>query len=446
MHESTLSAALGESEFDDFEVFESAVFSRICAIGRAEAARMLRELDDELARSAPSGLRVKDRRVKRVLTRFGEVEVCRRRYRDTSGACRYLLDERMRLEPRRRVSVSLERSLVRLSTAVSFREAADIVSELTAACVSHATAHAAIARAGARLATEAEAAAERLHDLGVLPAGTREADTLHCEADGTVIAMQHARSRRAEVKLAVFYDSKAQGAQVVHASFCGSKRFWREASAAAGDVYDLGAPGPVIVSGDGAQWVRGGLDVLPHARFILDPFHIGRALLTATASRQVARRTFSDLYRHGLSPALVSLARFAAEHPEREDAIKQVSRYLRANADGLWRADPGLGAIEGHIDKVLAARFKKKGQRWSPRGADAMARVLAASRMSRPMPLGVWEQPVRHGQARPLTPAEVSQTGRRGVRVRSARIVSHNTGEGFTRKLRDISGARKADY
>lgn len=29
-----------------------------------------------------------------------------------------------------------------------------------------------------------------------------------------------------------------------------------------------------------------------------------------------------------------------------------------------------------------AARFKNKGQRWSPRGADAMARVLAASRMS----------------------------------------------------------------
>jgi len=148
MDESTLSAALGESEFDDFEVFESAVFSRICAIGRAEAARMLRELDDELALSAPSGLRVKDRRVKRVLTRFGEVEVCRRRYTDTSGACRYLLDERMRLEARRRVSASLERSLVRLSTAVSFREAADIVSELTAVCVSHATAHAAIARAG----------------------------------------------------------------------------------------------------------------------------------------------------------------------------------------------------------------------------------------------------------------------------------------------------------
>ena len=35
MNESTLSVALYASELDDFEVFERAVFDRICAIGRA---------------------------------------------------------------------------------------------------------------------------------------------------------------------------------------------------------------------------------------------------------------------------------------------------------------------------------------------------------------------------------------------------------------------------
>ena len=446
MNESTLSVALYASELDDFEVFESAVFDRICAIGRAEASRMLRELDDELARSASSGLRVKDRRVKRVLTRFGEVEVLRRRYVDPSGAHRYLLDERLRLEPRRRVSASLERSLVRLSTAVSFREAADIVSCLTAAHVSHATAHDAIGRAGTRLAGQAETAAASLHDLGVTPDGTREADPICCEADGTVIALQHARVKRAEVKLAVFYDQKADGAQAVHAAFCPSKRFWREASAVAGEIYDLASPRTTIVSGDGARWVRGGLDVLPHARFILDPFHVGRALVAATGSPQTSRRVFSELYAHGLPQALVSLGRMAEDHPERAEALERASRYLRANADGLWRADPGLGAIEGHIDKVLAARFKKKGQRWSPRGADAMARVLAASRMARPLPLGAWEPPARPDVPRPLTPKEAARTQKGAHPARTARIVSHNTGVGFTRVLRDISGARKADY
>ncbi len=446
MHESTPSVDLCASGFSDFEGLEHAVFDHVCAIGRAEAARMLRELDDELARSAPPGLRVKDRRMKRVLTRFGEVEVSRRRYLDPSGAHRYLLDERLRLEPRRRVSVSLERSLVRLSAAVSFREAADIVSELCAARVSHATAHDAIGRAGCRLAEQAARAAAALHDLGAMPDGTREADPVCCEADGTVIALQHARVKRAEVKLAVFYDKKADGAQAVHAAFCPSKRFWREASAVAGAVYDLASPRTTIVSGDGARWVRGGLDVLPRARFILDPFHVGRALLAATGSRRSAGRVFSELYGRGLSPALVSLERFAAQHPERAEAVKRVSGYLSANQDGLWRAEPGLGAIEGHVDKVLAARLKKKGQRWSPRGADAMARVLAASRMSRPMPLGVWESPARHEPARPLAPSEVAPRGSSGARIRTGRIVSHNTGEGFTRKLRDISGARKADY
>jgi hypothetical protein len=431
---------------DDFEFFESAVFDAVCEQGRLLAGRALGELDGVLAKGAPKDWRVKDVRSRRILTRFGEVEVTRRRFVDPSGASHYLLDEHLSIPARRKVSPALERAIVALSASVSFREAAAIVGDLTQGDVSHATAHSGIARAGERLKEQSVAAAADLHDLGLAPQGRRKVDPLHCEADGTVIALQNTRARRAEVKLAVFYGDKGGGVGAVHAAFCPAKAFWREASAVAGDTFDLSRPSRIVLSGDGANWVRGGLDVLPHARFTLDPFHVNKALLTATGSYPVARRASAMLYGAGLDSCIAGLDRFASSHPERAEAIQKVKGYLSSNADGLWRADPSLGSIEGHIDKVLAARFKKKGRRWSPAGADRMARVLAAVRSKRPLPVGVWEAPEERLIRRRPTPKELDRVRGSADKTHAARIVSNRTGQGFTRGLRDIAGTRRADY
>jgi hypothetical protein len=446
MNEGTLSVPGALLDSDDFEFFEAAVFDAVCEQGRALASQALQELDGMLARSAPPGLRVEDVRSRRILTRFGEVEVTRRRFLDPSGVSHYLLDEHLSIPARRKVSPALERAIVALSASVSFREAATIVGDLTRGDVSHATAHSAVARAGERLKEHAAAAAADLHDLGLAPQGEKRADPLHCEADGTVIAMQNTRTRRAEVKLAVFYGEKVGGAGAVHAAFCPAKTFWREASAVAGGVFDLSRPSRVVLSGDGANWVRGGLDVLPHALFTLDPFHVNKALLTATGSYPVARKASATLYGAGLEPCLAGLDRFASSNPDRVEAIQKVKGYLTSNADGLWRADPSLGSIEGHIDKVLAARFKKRGRRWSPAGADRMARVLSAIRSKRPLPVGVWEAPEERLIRRRPTPKELDRVRRSADKTHAAKIVSNRTGQGFTRGLRDIAGTRRADY
>jgi hypothetical protein len=431
-----------------FEELEDGVFASICEFGRRETAAALRALDARLCASAPLRWCVKDRRSRTILTRYGPVDIQRRRYVDEDGATRYLLDERLHLEKRARVSPSLERLLVTLSADVSFRVASKIVSTVVGTHVSHAVAHDRLGRAGKRLAIQGAVAASDLFDLGLDPGGTADAASLSVEADGTVIALQNSGRRRGEVKLAVFYTDKSKGLGAVHAGFQAASDFWGEAVAAAGSHYDLASIRACVVAGDGARWVRGGLDVLPYSHFQLDPFHIHKAILRASGDHGFSARTFCALYEDGLHAADGMLSRFATEHPERADDIKDVRRYLASNADGLWRSDPSCGSIEGHIDKVLANRMKKRGRRWSPRGADAMAHVLAAQRSRRPLPCGTWSAPVAHSEIA----APVRAPKRHGSKVASpghvhqARIVSHKTGESFTRTLRDISGARNADY
>ena len=428
-----------------FEEFEDGVFAEVCEFGRERSATALMALDDALCAEAPRAWRVKDRRSRTVLTPYGTVGISRRRYIDDDGTSHYLLDEHFELEKRSRVSPAIERSLVKLSATVSFRDAAGVISDVLGAHLSHSTARSLLVRAGERLALEGEAAASDLHDLGLAPEGTEEANKLYCEADGTVIALQGTRRRRGEVKLAVFYTDKRVGAPVAHAGYQASKHFWREASAVAGVHYDIANIDSAVVSGDGARWVRGGLDVVPRSRFLLDPFHIRKAISRACADHAFAARVFTALYEDGHAVADGMLATFAREHPERAGEIEDVRRYLTANTDGLWRSQPSLGTIEGHIDKILACRLKKRGRRWSQAGADAMAHVLAAKHSGRPLPCGIWEAPVTHATPEPHRPKTPRRRSGSEAHVPQGRIVSHNTGESFTRMLRDIAGTRGAD-
>lgn len=97
---------------------------------------------------------------------------------------------------------------------------------------------------------------------------------------------------------------------------------------------------------------------------------------------------------------------------------------------------------EGHIDKTLANRMKKGGRRWSKRRADSMARVIAATRSGRPLPVGTWNEPVPAAGSRPCAVAAASQsTHPTPAWVTPAGIVLHARGRRFTKTLHEIAGA-----
>jgi hypothetical protein len=142
----------------------------------------------------------------------------------------------------------------------------------------------------------------------------------------------------------------------------------------------------VLLGGDGAAWIRGGLPPDGRGRFQLDPFHLARACRrrlgeAGPAAYQAARQGDQAALQEHLATAWAR-----ARTPQRRAKLAEFEGYLLANADGLppwsqrvppaYRQHVGLGAMEANIDKPYAQRFKRRGMSWSRAGITALAKVL----------------------------------------------------------------------
>ncbi len=121
--------------------WEEASYREGCAYARERATVRLKELDDRLLRSKPKGLRVEGFRERTVVTRFAEVLVRRRMYRDQEGKSVFALDESLGWKSHQSSSPSLAESVVSMATVAPFRVVARLLSALTAGVLSAMTIH-----------------------------------------------------------------------------------------------------------------------------------------------------------------------------------------------------------------------------------------------------------------------------------------------------------------
>ena len=92
---------LGEDHSDAGMDWEQEAYRAGCAHARELGERRLQTLDDELMHNRPKGLRLVGSRGRTLVTRFGDVTVERRLYRDTDGETVFLLDEYLGWKPPR---------------------------------------------------------------------------------------------------------------------------------------------------------------------------------------------------------------------------------------------------------------------------------------------------------------------------------------------------------
>ena len=120
-----------------------------CTYARELAEHRLSALDDELMRSRPMGLRLVGFREKTLVTRFGDVIIRRRMYRDSDDETVFPLNEYLGLKPQQLASPSVTDSVVEMATEMPpyqvrgrlFRKVTKTVSALTAGVLSRSTVH-----------------------------------------------------------------------------------------------------------------------------------------------------------------------------------------------------------------------------------------------------------------------------------------------------------------
>jgi len=345
------------------------------------------DIDDRLMRERDKGLEVVVGRPRRIVTTFGELTVRRRLYRRKgTGEPVFLLDEALGLEKGKRLSPRMRELAVELGTEMTFRRAAKVLSRIVPG-ISAMGVWDEVKAAGERAAGEAEAVCSAVFERGVVPEGGKVIERLYVEADGVVIAQQRSDKRNDEVKIVVGYEGKdGKPRRLVNrktvAGRIDAERIWEEASAYFAGEWDLSEVREVRVGGDGAEWVKGGLEVFPRASYHLDRYHLRRKLTEGLSfDVESYEEVVKGIAEMDLGVTLAGLDK--AMRKARGAARKRVSelrRYILENWDGirLLPEDERLGTIEGQVRHTICRRMKRINARWSPAGTDRMARLLAA--------------------------------------------------------------------
>jgi len=110
--------------------------------------------------------------------------------------------------------------------------------------------------------------------------------------------------------------------------------FWLKAADLIYRDYELKDMKSIYIHGDGANWIKEGIDWLPESMLVLDKFHLNKAIMEATARQPEKRR---DIYRaintsdlNFFKKITTEMAKCASSERERK-MITDFSRYITNN-------------------------------------------------------------------------------------------------------------------
>lgn len=324
-----------------------------------------------------AGLRVERRAERRqVLTLLGELEYRRTYYKRRDGTYCHPIDALAGVAANEKVSGGVSLALVESAVGMSYAKSAQAV---TGGQVSRQTVLHKI-RAGV-----AEPA----------PCGKRrKVPVLHVDADEDHVHLQTGQS--AVVPLVSVYEEVIyrgkRGAckNIVHYSEFGKRptELWEEVLTDLERRYDL-SDTKIYLHGDGAAWIKQGLEWLPGSVFVLDRYHKNKALkhlvsgidrLSGCQYEHLARKAAEYADREGLQRLQNKMLQ---RWPERAKSISESMSYLQDNLDAIsilktdTQAAKG-GATEPHISTILSARLSSRPMGWSKKTLERLVPLIAA--------------------------------------------------------------------
>ena len=382
---------IGEGEVAEARQWESKVFQQVCVAGQREASAYLALLEENLFAQRPAGWVVVGFRERTLVTRFGEVRIWRRLYQDKLGAYHFLLDEYLGLNAHQTATPEMQAMCTNLCGEISFRKAADFVEQWMTGLLSHSTCWRLLQRTGEAAAKGRADEVEAVFSRGdpIAQEGERSIERLYMEADGVYVRLQKQPRGHLELCSAIAYEGweRLPGTREAYRlrerrAYChvGDRiSFWEGVSLAWAHKWDLRHVREVILGGDGAVWIRTGVDTFANATWQLDGFHLACACRQAFGS-QTGRELYQKL-RTGTQASLSQLP--VREGKQAQRASQWVQKIVQEKWGLDWRVRQGLtledarglGCMEGNQAQLLAARMKGKERSWSPDGAYHMAKV-----------------------------------------------------------------------
>lgn len=163
-----------------------------------------------------------------------------------------------------------------------------------------------------------------------------------------------------------------------------SESLWLDVAGYIDEVYRMDSEAIIYLSGDGAAWIKQGLDWIPNSRFVLDNYHLNKYVKEATA--HLDDEAITQGLRDGLDEADKELVKRVldkilekTEIETKRNAVKDVKRYILNNWAGIAIKVDNYDIVgcsaEGHVSHVFSDRLSSRPKGWSTKGADQMSQL-----------------------------------------------------------------------
>lgn len=304
---------------------------------------------------------------------FGQLSFKRTYFHDKRNKkYMYLLDKVVGLEPYERVSGTVATELVEHASESSYGESSRHVT-------------------GGEISRQS--VMKKLRKLNNLkipaPSSKRQVKILYVNADEDHVSLQD--GRKCIVPLISIHEGiRRQGrrGQCINPHYISSygkaiEELWLEAVKWIYQTYDVDKIEIIYLHGDGASWIKEGLNWLPEVKMVLDRYHLNKAI-TAVTGRQLEKR--SEIYsalskddKKTFVKITKQLKRDARDDNERK-RILNFTRYINDNWSGITiynQEDCGGSCTEGHVSHVLSSRLSNRPMGWSREGLRVMAELRA---------------------------------------------------------------------
>lgn len=365
---------------DEAERYLGEEISRtVCKLLGAYYEKLDRQLREDKVGRREDGLVVERRGEKReVISLIGTVRYERTYYRRRAGGYEYPVDAVVGLEPYQRVSGGVGQALVETCCKMSYGKSSEVV---TGGRVSRQT----VMHKVRQSAVPEPPAIERKHVAA-----------LHIDADEDHVTM--VGGKNSIVPLVNVYEGiEKRGKRGIcrnkfNISEFGKKpeELWEEVLDEIERRYDLEGT-TLYLHGDGAPWIKQGLEWLPKCKFVLDRYHKNKALKQAVSGMprdagaqydKLLRTAFAEDDKEFFSNVVQCMV---LNYPEREEKIREATDYLLDNFDAITicSKDPEAtngGATEPHVSNTLSARISSRPMAWSAETLRHLVPILAAGR------------------------------------------------------------------
>lgn len=373
--------------------WEEECFNIGCQKARDEAVKMLTQIEQKLHECRDKCWKVVGFREKTLLTRFGEITIQRRLYKNNGEYC-FLLDDYMKWRPNQSATPSLTEALVDSATKLSFRKVSKEVEKYTAGVISASTVHCLLTRVTQDAICEEANQHDSWYEDGVIPPpGERKVSILYMEADGLWVRLQREDKEHYELKSAIAYegwerhedDSYSLLNKNVYCHCDDSIPFWQSAGIHFDKYWDLGSVNLIVLGGDDANWINAGESEMGYCVRQLDGFHLLRSCCKGWEKGVEIYSCIRDGDKADIAKVLGNVKERPGKTSEKER--KHVLGCLERGID--WRKKVlieipegarGLGTMEGNESNLFADRMKDRGMSWTIKGSQRMGKAIELSR------------------------------------------------------------------